>query len=95
MRRACVREDIVRLVGALSRPINVVMGLSGVQLSLEELSAIGVKRIRVGSSLARAALGAFMRAAREIHDHGTFGYGADAAMPKEMTAIFRIFEGKS
>jgi 2-methylisocitrate lyase-like PEP mutase family enzyme len=89
------REDITRLVGALTRPVNVVMGLSGVQLSLDELSAIGVKRISVGSSLARAALGAFMRAAREMHDKGTFGYGADAAMPKEMTAIFRTFEGKS
>jgi 2-methylisocitrate lyase-like PEP mutase family enzyme len=89
------REDIARLVGALTRPVNVVMGLSGVQLSLDELSAIGVKRISVGSSLARAALGAFVRAAREMHDKGTFGYGADAAMPKEMTAIFRTFEGKS
>jgi 2-methylisocitrate lyase-like PEP mutase family enzyme len=89
------REDIARLVGALTRPVNVVMGLSAVQLSLEELSAIGVKRISVGSSLARAALGAFMRAAREMHDKGTFSYGADAAMPKAMTAIFRTFEGKS
>jgi 2-methylisocitrate lyase-like PEP mutase family enzyme len=89
------REDITRLVGALARPVNVVMGLSGVQLSLDELSAIGVKRISVGSSLARAALGAFVRAAREMHDKGTFSYGADAAVPKEMTAIFRTFEGKS
>lgn len=87
------REDITRLVGALTRPVNVVMGLSGVQLGLEELSAIGVKRISVGSSLARAALGAFMRAAREMQDHGSFGYGADAAAPKDMTAIFREFEG--
>jgi 2-methylisocitrate lyase-like PEP mutase family enzyme len=88
------REDIVRVVGALGRPVNVVMGLSGVQLNLEELSAIGVKRISVGSSLARAALGAFMRAAREMHEHGTFGYAAQAALPKEMTAIFRQFEAK-
>jgi len=86
------REDIARLVSALKRPVNVVMGLSGVQLGLEELSAMGVKRISVGSSLTRAALGAFMRAAREMRDHGTFTYGADAAMPKEMTAIFREFE---
>jgi 2-methylisocitrate lyase-like PEP mutase family enzyme len=89
------REDIARLVGALSRPVNVVMGLSGVQLSLDELSAMGVKRISVGSSLARAAQGAFMRAARVMHDKGTFSYATDAATPKEMTAIFREFEGKS
>lgn len=89
------REDIVRLVGALTRPVNVVMGLSGVQLSLDDLSAIGVKRISVGSALARAALGAFMRAAREIHDKGTFTFAADAAAPKDMAAIFREFEAKS
>jgi 2-methylisocitrate lyase-like PEP mutase family enzyme len=89
------REDITRLVGTLSRPVNVVMGLSGVQLSLDDLSAIGVKRISVGSSLSRAALGAFMRAAREMHDSGTFTYAAEAATPKEMTAIFREFEPKS
>ncbi|HWF64415.1 MAG TPA: isocitrate lyase/phosphoenolpyruvate mutase family protein [Rhizomicrobium sp.] len=89
------RDDIARLVGALKRPVNVVMGLSGAQLGLEELSAIGVKRISVGSSLTRAALGAFMRAAREMRDHGTFTYGADAAVPKEMTAIFREFETRS
>ena len=89
------RDDIARLVSALKRPVNVVMGLSGVQLGLEELSAIGVKRISVGSSLTRAALGAFMRAAREMHDYGTFGYAAEAASPKDMTAIFREFETKA
>jgi len=86
------REDIVRVVGALSSPVNVVMGLSGVQLDLGELSAIGVKRVSVGSSLCRAALGAFMKAAREMRNHGTFTYAGEAATPKEMTAIFRAFE---
>lgn len=88
------REDIARLVRSLERPVNVVMGLSGVQLGLKELSAIGVKRVSVGSSLNRAALGAFMRAAREMRDHGSFSYGAEAATPKEMTAIFREFEAR-
>jgi 2-methylisocitrate lyase-like PEP mutase family enzyme len=86
------REDIVRVVGAVSRPVNVVMGFLGAQFTLKELSAMGVKRISVGSSLCRAALGAFMRAAHEMADKGSFGYGADAASPKDMTAIFRTFE---
>ena len=85
------RDDIGRLVGALSRPVNVVMGLSGVQLSLDDLSAIGVKRVSVGSALARTAMGAFLRAAREMHDKGTFNF-ADAVLPKDMAAIFRAFE---
>jgi 2-methylisocitrate lyase-like PEP mutase family enzyme len=49
-----------------------------VQLSLAELSEIGVKRVSVGSALSRAALGAFLRAAREMQTHGTFTFAADA-----------------
>jgi 2-methylisocitrate lyase-like PEP mutase family enzyme len=85
------REDIRKVADAVKRPLNVVMGLQGVQLSLEELSEMGVKRISVGSSLARTALAAFMAAAREMHDKGTFTYAANAAAPKEMTAIFEPF----
>jgi 2-methylisocitrate lyase-like PEP mutase family enzyme len=64
------------------------MGLRGVQLSVAELSAMGVKRISVGSSLCRAALGAFLRAGREMREHGTFTYAGEAASPKEISAIF-------
>jgi len=85
------REDITAVVSALDRPVNVVMGLTGAQLSLEELSKVGVKRISLGSSLQRAALGEFVRAAREIHEQGTFTFAARAAQPKEMTAIFDSF----
>ena len=86
------REDVVRVVNALTRPVNVVMGLSGVRLNLDELSAIGVKRISVGSALARTAMAAFLRGAREMHDKGTFTFTTDAVLPKDMTAIFRTFE---
>lgn len=82
------KEDIVAVVSSVDRPVNVVMGLSGVQLSLAELSAIGVKRISVGSALARTALGAFIRAAQEMRDHGTFNFAKDAANPREVGAMF-------
>ncbi|MES2255098.1 MAG: isocitrate lyase/phosphoenolpyruvate mutase family protein [Pseudomonadota bacterium] len=85
------REDIAAVVSSLDKPVNVVMGLQSAQLSLEELSKIGVKRISVGSSLNRAALGEFVRAAQEIATQGTFTYAARAASPKEMTAIFDSF----
>jgi len=49
---------------------------------------MGVKRISVGGSLARAALGGFLRAAREIKDQGSFGYAADAVPHKEINALF-------
>jgi 2-methylisocitrate lyase-like PEP mutase family enzyme len=85
------REDIAALVSSVDRPVNVVMGLVGAQFGLEELSRIGVKRVSIGSSLQRAALGEFVRAAREMRDQGTFTYASQAASPKDMTAIFDSF----
>lgn len=82
------REDIAAVVSSVDRPVNVVMGLRGVQLTLAVLSELGVKRISVGSALSRAALGAFLRAAREMKDMGTFSFAADAVNPRELTAIF-------
>jgi len=82
------KEDIATLVRSVDRPVNVVMGLRGVQLSVPELSAIGVKRISVGSALCRAALGAFLRAAREMRERGTFDFAKDAASTREITAMF-------
>ena len=64
------------MVRSVDRPVNVVMGLRGAQLSVATRSAIGVKRISVGSALARAALGAFLRAGREMRDHDTFGFAS-------------------
>ena len=82
------KDDIAAVVRAVDRPVNVVMGLKGVQLSLAELSALGVKRVSVGSALSRAALGAFLRAAREMREHGTFTFAAQAASSKEISDFF-------
>lgn len=81
------REDIAAVVSALTRPVNVLMGLQGAVLSVAELEALGVKRISVGGSLARAAYGAFLRAAREMHDRGTFTYAADAVSHAEISEL--------
>jgi len=71
-------EQIRTVCGSVSRPVNVVMGLVGRAFSVPQLAEAGVKRISLGSSLARAALGALVRAAREIHDQGTFSFAAEA-----------------
>ena len=84
------REDIAAVLSSVDRPINVVMGLSGVQLDLATLSAMGVKRISVGSSLSRAALTAFLRAAQEMQQHGTFTFANDLVPYKEINAMFEI-----
>jgi len=83
------KEDIAAVCGAVSKPVNVLMGLQGVLLSLDELSALGARRVSVGSALQRTALGAFMRAATEMRDHGTFEFAASAANPREVSQIFR------
>ena len=84
------RADIEAVVKAVApKPVNVVMGLSGAALSLDELGAIGVKRVSLGSSLARAAYGAFVGAAREVRTRGTFTF-ADSAIPyAEINSMFR------
>ena len=82
------RQDITTVVRSVDRPVNVIMGLQGVQLSLAELSAIGVKRVSVGSALSRAALGAFLRGAREMQAHGTFTFAEDAMNYADLNAMF-------
>jgi 2-methylisocitrate lyase-like PEP mutase family enzyme len=83
------KDDIAAVVQSLDRPVNVVMGLQGVQLSLAELSAMGVKRVSVGSSLSRAALGAFLRAAREMRERGTFTFADEAVSFRDINAMFQ------
>ena len=81
-------DDIAVVVRSVDRPVNVVMGLQGVQLSLGALSALGVTRISVGSALSRAALGTFLRAAREMKEHGTFTFAAEAVPYREINELF-------
>jgi len=80
-------QDIAAVVRAVDRPVNVLMGLQGVHLSLAQLSALGVRRVSVGSALARAALGAFLRAAQEMKEHGTFTFAADATSYRDLNTM--------
>jgi 2-methylisocitrate lyase-like PEP mutase family enzyme len=82
-------SDIGTVVRSVDRPVNALMGLQGVLLSLETLSALGVKRVSVGSALTRAALGAFLRSAREMRERGTFTFATDAASAREITEVFQ------
>lgn len=79
-------EAIRTVCAAVSRPVNVVMGLSGRAYTVAELAEAGVKRISVGGSFARAALGALVRAAREVKDQGSFTYAADAIPDAEASS---------
>jgi len=82
-------DDIRSLVTSVDRPLNVIAGLPGMTLTVADLADLGVKRISLGSNLFRTAFGAALSGAREIIEHGTFGYAADAATFKEISALFR------
>ena len=84
------RADIEAVVKAVApKPVNVVMGLSGAAFSLDELGALGVRRVSLGSSLARAAYGAFVGAAREVRTRGTFTFAGTAIPYAEINAMFK------
>lgn len=82
---AAVRE----VCTAITKPVNVVMGLKGPAWSLEQLQEAGVKRVSVGGSFARAALTGLLRAAREVREHGTFGYATETMTHAEATGFMR------
>lgn len=79
-------EAIREVCASVSKPVNVLMGLKGATYSVDELAAAGAKRISVGGSLARAALGAFVRAAREVKDRGTFTYAEEVISHAEVSS---------
>jgi len=85
------RSDIAAIVSSVDRPVNVLMGMQGINLTLTELSQIGVKRVSTGGALARAAFGAILRAATEMREQGTFHFVDSAIGSRDINGIF---EGK-
>ncbi len=81
------REQITAVVSSVDRPVNFLMGTQPERFTLEELSALGVRRVSVGSALSAAALGAFLRAAREMRATGTFTYTQEAASFAEISKL--------
>lgn len=81
------REQIKAVVAAVApRPVNVLIG-SQSTLTLQDLAALGVRRVSVGGALARAAWGGFMRAAQSLAN-GRFDGFADAASGAQLNAQF-------
>lgn len=81
-----------KTIGALAReidgPLNIVMGLTGNHLSVAELHALGVKRVSIGGSLARATYGLIRRAAQEMRESGTFSYAGQQIPDAELSNFF-------
>jgi len=81
------KGDIAAVVKAVApKPVNVLVGSDFVTVA--ELAELGVRRISVGGSLARAAWGGFLRAAKEIAEQGTFTSLAGAVSFADINGSF-------
>jgi 2-methylisocitrate lyase-like PEP mutase family enzyme len=82
-------EHISAVVAAVApKPVNLLMGWAG-DLTLQQIAALGVRRVSVGGALARSAWGGFIRAAKLIVEQGKFDGFTDAASGKELDEFFR------
>jgi 2-methylisocitrate lyase-like PEP mutase family enzyme len=83
-------EDIRTVCASVGKPVNVLMGLKGAApLSVKDLGALGVRRISIGSGFSRAAMTAFLHAAREVLNHGTFNFATDTLYMSELVDLFK------
>jgi 2-methylisocitrate lyase-like PEP mutase family enzyme len=83
------REDIEQLCRSVDCPVAVVVGLSDYRPDLATFGRLGVRRVIVGSSLARIAYTGLLTAAREMMDAGTFGFAGGLMPFGELNDLFR------
>src|SRR5436189_3039221 len=83
-------DEITQVVKTVApKPVNVLVSGFNHQLSVSELGDLGVRRISLGSGLALAAWGTFLRAAQDIQTNGTFNLLANNAASADLTQLFR------
>ena len=89
------REHIATVVAAVApKPFNLLVGSTS-ELTMQEIGALGVRRVSVGGALARSAWGGFMRAAKVLAEQGKFDGFANAASGQELNAFFAGAQNKS
>ena len=86
---------IKTVVSALKKPFNLVMGFADPTLTVPQLSAAGVKRISVGGAMARVALAAFLKCAREMKDQQSFTWVREMAPMKDVRMAFLAGSGSA
>lgn len=81
--------NLVRtLVGEVAAPLNLVVGLGSSPVGPRELLELGVQRVSVGGSIARAAYGFIRACLAELRERGTIGYAAAQIPQGELNAVF-------
>lgn len=82
--------EIESLVRSVDRSVNVVVGLRGARLTLDRLKEIGVRRISVGSALARMAYGVVVNAGRQMATSGDFSFADDLMTFDQINGLFDV-----
>lgn len=87
------REQIETVVKAVApKPVNLLMAWAA-GLTVSDIAGMGVRRISVGGTLARTAMHAFIKSAREIAEHGTFDSFGGVISNAELNAFFHDDRG--
>ena len=82
------RDHISAVVAAVApKPVNLLIG-GAIGLTMSDAAALGARRVSVGGALARASWGGFIRAAKELAEHGTFDGFAGATPHAELQEFF-------
>ncbi|SDS43768.1 isocitrate lyase/PEP mutase family protein [Pseudomonas granadensis] len=82
-------EEVLAVVRAVApKPVNVLMS-GGLQLTVQQLQDMGVRRVSTGSALALAAFGEFFRAAEEIQQSGSFGFTSQSMPYAKANQLFK------
>src|SRR6202035_1743627 len=83
------REHITAIVAAVApKPVNILIG-GPIGLTMKDAAELGARRVSVGGAFARAAWGGFVRATKELAEHGRFDEFADATPYDELQEFFR------
>jgi len=80
--------SIRTLATEIGVPINIVAGLGTAAGNVHEMLGSGARRISLGGSIARAALGFIRKSARELRDAGTLGFAAEQISQGDLNALF-------
>jgi 2-methylisocitrate lyase-like PEP mutase family enzyme len=82
-------DDIHSVLAEIDRPLNVLMGGATGFHTMAELSELGVKRVSLGAAFANAAYSAFLKAAKEVAEQGSFTFRNDFAPRGEIVGLLR------
>jgi len=81
-------ETIRQVCSAVTKPVNVMMGMGPASFGVKELADAGVKRVSTGPALTMAAFTGFVEAAKEMKEKGTFGFATKSIGFGELAAFF-------